>query len=343
VRDTGIGIPPEKQQIIFDPFVQADGSTTRRYGGTGLGLTICSRLVEILGGRIWLESEPGQGSTFHFTARVAPVAAPPADDPALPQDRPDVSQARDLSVLVAEDNPVNQVLARRLLEARGCTVRLANNGDEVLSLLEQESFDLVLMDLQMPGRGGLETVAAIRDRERGTSARLPIVALTAHAMSGDRDRCLEGGMDGYVAKPIVEQELWREMERVCPKASGSAASTRTVIACFPDLNREAILDRLDGDENLLREIIDLFLRRSPEMLEQIRRGLDGEDAPAVAAAAHSLKGSVSTFSQTDVFETLQQLEDSAGSGDLEQARQLFVTLEKKLTCFHPALASLIAA
>jgi two-component system, sensor histidine kinase and response regulator len=212
----------------------------------------------------------------------------------------------------------------------------------VLALLDQQPFDLVLMDLQMPGRGGLDTAALIRASEKETAHRLPIVALTAHVMKGDRERCLAGGMDGYVGKPISEGELWREIERVCPDLHRTVPP-RAALLRDSGLDRQAILGRLDGDEKLLREIVNLFLVRSPQMLEQIRQGLATDNARAVSTAAHSLKGSVSTFSQTEVFGTLQELEDSAHSGDLHKAKNLFATLESKLTSFHPALAELGAA
>jgi signal transduction histidine kinase/ActR/RegA family two-component response regulator len=210
VSDEGIGVPVEKQALIFAPFEQADASTTRKYGGTGLGLSISVRLVELMGGRIWMESpwadEDGRqslGSRFHFTvhfeqctqvAAAAPVPAVPFED--IP-----------LRVLVAEDNSVNQKLIRRLLEKRGHSVSVVSNGLEALSCLAEQRFDMLLLDLQMPELDGMEVCKRVRAAERVTGAHLPIVALTAHAMSSDREACLQAGMDGYLSKPIQTEGL----------------------------------------------------------------------------------------------------------------------------------------
>ena len=204
VRDTGAGIAEDKRQIIFEPFRQADGSTTRRYGGTGLGLAISTGVVDIMGGRIWVESEVGRGSTFHFTApftlgeaTLPPRAAAPVN----------AAECAPLSILVAEDNLVSQRLVTALLKERGHSVTLAANGAAVLGLVDQRDFDLILMDIQMPEMDGLQATAEIRYREGRTGKHVPIVAMTAHAMAGDRERCLDSGMDGYIAKPIHPGEL----------------------------------------------------------------------------------------------------------------------------------------
>jgi PAS domain S-box-containing protein len=219
IRDTGIGIPADKQAAIFEAFVQADNSTTRRYGGTGLGLSISQQLVQLMGGRLWLESEIGRGSTFHFTARFAVTDAPTArrDEQSATgsaERSSPMASVGSLHILLAEDNPVNQRLAQRLLENEGHKVQVAANGREALEVLEQHPFDLALFDIQMPVLDGLELTAAIRVQERGTARHLPIVALTAHAMKGDRERCLDAGMDEYVAKPIKKQELFDVINRL---------------------------------------------------------------------------------------------------------------------------------
>jgi signal transduction histidine kinase/CheY-like chemotaxis protein len=227
VRDTGIGIGDEKLGRVFDAFTQADGSTSRKYGGTGLGLAICEHLVQMMGGRIWAESIPGEGSAFHFTVmmRLQPAASVPLVSAAAPA--PIVGHnARPLRILLAEDNPVNQKLAVRLLQKRGHNVALATNGKEALQALDGAQFDLILMDVQMPEMNGFEATAAIREREQVTGTHLPIAAMTAHALKGDRERCLEAGMDAYLAKPIQPELLFRCIDELLAQTPEPATAVR---------------------------------------------------------------------------------------------------------------------
>ncbi|MBI3696273.1 MAG: response regulator, partial [Acidobacteria bacterium] len=463
VSDTGIGISPEKRQMIFEAFTQADSTTTRQYGGTGLGLAISSQLVEMMGGRTWLESEVGRGSTFHFTARFAapPVAAAPmelenlrdlpvlvVDDnatnrrileevltnwrmkptvvdggrPALaalrnarqagrpfrlalidaqmpgmdgftlarrikqsrslasttlimltsagpsdasrcrklgvrasltkpvkqsdlfnviatvlskqarPASRPStapVVRRGGLRILLAEDKPVNQKLAIFMLEKQGHRVAVASNGREALGALEKSRFDLVLMDVQMPVMGGLEATAAIRERERAVGGHIPIIALTADAMHGDRERCLAVGMDAYISKPLQSAELFSTINQVMPRPAGPA----------PALDRAVVLTRLDGDRKLLHDLAKLFLSDCPRMLTAIRKAVTTGDPEAIRAGAHALKGSVANFAAKGAFEAASRLEMIGRQGNLAEAGGALASLEIEVAQFRRELAA----
>jgi len=480
VSDTGIGIPPEKHRSIFEAFAQVDSSTTREYGGTGLGLAIAAELVEMMAGRIWVESPRGGGSVFHFTAGfgLPPATGDPGAEgaasvvPGLPvlivddnattrrilgdmlshwglrpaaagdaagarralrraavdgapfalalldagRPEPDglalaawirtqpalsgcrivlltapghngsagrdrrlgiaasltkpvrqsdlldavlalacgsaapspsrrrpapASATRPLRVLVVEDNEVNQRLAARVLEKRGHRVSLASNGREAVSAVRRSSFDLVLMDVQMPEMGGFEATAAIRKRER-CGSRLPIVAMTAHSLEGDRERCLQAGMDAYLAKPVEAAELIETVERL---AAGRAAQPggegrASPPASAPVIDEAAVLARVGGDRKLLASLIRLFLADAPRTLERVRRGLQRGDLSAAAEAAHALKGSVSHFAARDAFEAAQALERSARDGDDDGAGKASVRAAAELTRLRRALGTL---
>ena len=233
VRDTGIGIAPDKQQLVFESFSQVDASTTRKYGGTGLGLAISRRLAQMMHGRVWVESEPGGGSSFFFTARFAVSSGIPAagaeptgpdqargDAAAFEQRRSTAPPYGALKILLAEDNPVNQLLAVRMLENAGYTVTIAGDGTQALEAVRRERFDLVLMDVQMPLLGGLEATEALRKEELASGGdRIPVIAMTASTMQGDRERCLAAGMDDYVSKPIDMRQLRAAMERVTARSA----------------------------------------------------------------------------------------------------------------------------
>ena len=222
VRDTGSGIPREKQQMIFEAFTQADGSTTRRHGGTGLGLSISSKLVALMDGRLWLESELGRGSAFHFALTLEKAVETRAAASASAS--PAAIAAGTPHALLAEDHSVNRFMATRLLENHGYRVTAVTNGRAAVEAIAQQPFDLVLMDVQMPELNGFEATIAIRASEAGTGRHTPIVAMTAHAMAEDRVRCLAAGMDGVVTKPIDVAELFAAIDAARAKGRpGSAA------------------------------------------------------------------------------------------------------------------------
>ncbi|NLS97724.1 MAG: response regulator [Planctomycetaceae bacterium] len=479
VSDTGIGIPREQQTIIFEAFEQLDRSTTRRYAGTGLGLAISSRLVEFMGGRIWVDSQVGLGSTFHFTAQFETVTeippslgegglqfggrrvlivddnatnrqilegilgswgmtwtsasgaeeairilqktrqgAGPYDlvltdahmphvdgfelarliktDPRLSGtvvmmltsgDRPgDLSrceelginaylvkpikqselfdavcvalgaerQAHDpgarpavpvalppLKILLAEDSLVNQQLAVGLLTKRGHTVVVANHGREALAALETDQFDLVLMDVQMPEMDGYEATTAIRAAEAKTGRHVPIIAMTARAMKGDRERCLEAGMDDYISKPVRARQLDETMAAVLGVRVKESPMEDAGTARQSTVDWEEALRSVDGDRGLLADVVDAYLTESPTLLNNVRQAVNSGVAKQVERTAHTLKGPSRSLGATRLFEHCWQLEQMGRGGNLAGAPELLARLEAEMDLVLPLLQEFI--
>lgn len=253
---------------------------------------------------------------------------------AVPEESP-----RELNILLAEDNPVNRLLAQKLLQKQGHTVTSVINGIEVLQLWEENhsrQFDIILMDVQMPEMDGLQAATRIRERELATGAHIPIIAVTAHAMKGDRERCLAAGMDGYIAKPINPGELAKVIRETVPVGTKLVAVPAEPTMKAP--SDAELLARFDGDRELLKELAGIFLQECPRMLEQIRAALRAADSKALESAAHTLKGSVGNFALPGPWETAQHLELLAKSGQFSGAAEIFHVLEQQIAQFNEVLA-----
>ena len=339
VADTGVGIPEAKQRVIFDPFTQADGSTTRQYGGTGLGLAIAKQLVELMGGHIWVESAVGQGSTFHFTARfglsrpssIEAALAPSVSVQNSPGTRGDDHPDRryPLHILLAEDNPINQLMVTRMLANRGHTVEIASTGAEALAALEQHTFDVVLMDVQMPEMDGFEATAAIRAQERATSRHIPIIAMTAHAMAGDREKCLNAGMDAYLSKPMAVNALYATINQLLHDAPmDHMPSIESMLE--PPIDLAAVLETVEGDRLLLTELLHVFADDYPKRLAEVREAITMADGQRLEHAAHGLRGAVALFGAKIADNLAASLETMGGEGRLGSALQVLQELEREL-------------
>ncbi|MFO0843963.1 MAG: ATP-binding protein [Gemmataceae bacterium] len=332
VRDTGVGIAPERQRAIFEPFAQGDASTARTHGGTGLGLTIASRLVELMGGRLSVSSEPGRGSTFAFAVPLEAAQLSPA--PGLPAATRPEPRAR---VLLAEDNTVNQQVLTLLLEKAGYLVGVVGNGREAVERLQREPFDLVLMDVQMPQMDGLRAARLIRQREKAVGGHVPIVAVTANAVQGERQRCLAAGMDDYLSKPVRGSELFAVVGRLLGDRAAPAEASAPAPAGEPVW--VAPLVAMGFDRPAVAKLARTFLDTVPPRLEALRQALAQGQAEQVRQTAHSLKGSLAVFAAREAIEAARRLEHAGAERKLEGAEELVAQLAGQV---EPLLASMKA-
>jgi len=359
VQDTGIGIAREVHERLFQPFSQADGSTSRKYGGTGLGLTISKRLVELMHGEIGVDSTVGWGSTFWFTILFdaasktdqEPAELEPVRLSAEPGERWPRSEAAALPstprILVVEDNPINQQVASGWLQRLGCRADVAANGFEALEALYRIAYSAVLMDCQMPEMDGFQATAEIRRRE-GSGRHTPIIAMTANAMQGDRERCLAAGMDDYIAKPVRIEDLESVLRRVlAAPGAGLTAGAETSAAVRPDntgpIDRSRLARLLPlnrpGREHAVSELVAQFVADAPLRLVGLREATARHDGIGINETAHALRGAAEHFGALEVAALCEQLERLARTGGLGGAIELIEALEEAVARAREALTS----
>jgi PAS domain S-box-containing protein len=333
VIDTGIGIPREKQDVVFEAFSQADNSAARRFGGTGLGLSISRRLVEMMRGDLWVESEAGEGSTFRFTASFAVDPSPRTAAPRI-EELQRLDRRTTFSVLIAEDEDVHRELLSALLSSRGHTVITSRNGREALQELARTKVDVALMDLQMPAIDGLKAASTIRAWEQAAGGHLAIIGMSASSLSDEQHLCREAGMDRFLSKPIVRESLFAAVEEL-------GASSRFG-GIPPELaGRPAFLAGLGDDVELARKLVQIFVEQSGSLMEQIRTAIDAEDANALKRAAHALKGTISNFPTGPARGVAATMEGIGFDGDLEAARRTLPLLEQEVERLRTVLPAMV--
>lgn len=361
VSDTGIGISPEDQEKIFVPFTQADASTTRNYGGTGLGLTISRKLLELMEGRIWVQSQPGQGSTFYFTVSLKLQKGKSAEK-IKARKTPAHGSRRGLRVLLVEDTPTNQRLAEFLLARRGHVIEIAQNGRQALEMVEKKNYDVVLMDVQMPVMDGFQATAAIRALSDPVKSHVPIIAMTAHALKGDAERCLEAGMDAYVSKPIQSEELIELVEllgepEVSPESKSKmgknggplprASAENPNPGKNPGKNSKAAADfdvneavrRCFGQYDFFLEMVNCFYGEADGLLHEIHQARNDGKPEQVRSTAHRLKNTIVYLGAQPAVDAIINVENVAKSGNLADIDTALCELGARLEDLKKSLSS----
>ncbi len=366
VTDTGIGIAPDKQKTIFESFTQSDGSTTRKYGGTGLGTTISKQLVELMGGKITLESVVGEGSTFRFNVFFKKTSDNKEAVRVCKKHTVVKDQREKAHILLVEDYPTNQQIALRHLEAAGYCVDLAENGRQAVQAFKRKVYDIILMDIQMPEMDGYQATDAIRKLE-GKSikyTRTPIIAMTAHALQGYKEKCLTAGMDDFITKPLKRKDLltmarkWApsgadpvvrlpypepepEMEAEVEADQGSTTTEHHFPEENPPLDYDRAIEEFGGDEGFLLQVIDGFLTNLGAQTKIINQALRDNDTESIMREAHSIKGGAANLTAEDLASIASQLEQAAKVGVLHDGLVMVETLEAeiaRLTDFVESIA-----
>jgi CheY-like chemotaxis protein len=331
VKDSGIGIPPEKLSQIFRDFVQADSSTTRKFGGTGLGLSIAKKLAEMMNGTISAESIPGKGSTFTCSIRLGMPEG--SGDSGISGVRLDAyswgKEPLKLKVLVAEDNAISCKYIKALLEYGGCSVTLASNGMEALEKLKSDAFDCILMDKNMPDLDGMATARMIRRNEAGTGRHIPIIALTASAIVGDREKLLSSGMDYYLSKPLNEKQLWEILKAVKGEAAMELQGEESDETVEYELIDSKIFFKeaeLFGEEVML-EIISEFLKGYGDVMLKIEAYIGKADFISLEKEVHKFAGTVSIFHCSSFASLLKRVERTAARKDRDSLADQYLVIK----------------
>ena len=341
VKDTGIGIPQEKQKDIFESFQQGDRSSGRKYGGTGLGLSISKNLVELMAGKIWVESEEGKGSTFYFTASLeqgAPIKA------LKTKTKKDIEWSqpnqRPLNVLVAEDDEASVNVATVFLERLGHKGVSAADGRKAVAILTEELFDLVLMDVEMPELNGLEATRYIRNGKAGEHNRnIPVIAMTAHALSESREGCLTAGMNDFIPKPVDFQELAIVINRLIPNINeGPCITPEAVNSSYGKLlEKEKMLIRFGGDKAIIQELYGIFIERIPTIVQGFQQALTAADFEEIQRLAHLIKGSAGAVGAESCNNLAAHLEQTTKDNKTKDIKKLVIRLSQELEKVKMAL------